>query len=319
KFSHKDENSLLDIFIAADEIQLAEIKQKAEKRLLETESAWKFPKDFITICKYDIFADLYQIALELVCRNPKIIFESEDFLKMEEKVLIRLLKCDGLRLEEIEIWNYLIKWGIENTESILDDDTTKWTQTDFIELEKVLHNCIPHIRFFQLSFFELRFIITKYKNILPDNLDEILQYFLDPKYKNNLQKRESAYSFNSKLIDAKDAALIASWIDKKQGFPYRFKDMPVKFELIYQASRENFSINKFHECPCFGFKDLWVEYNKTQRSTIGISKQHTYELGIIDKDTFEIEDYEVFQITYKNCSFGTIFDRVYHINACDSI
>ncbi|CAG8749996.1 10397_t:CDS:1, partial [Racocetra fulgida] len=86
------ENSLLDIFIAADEIQLSEIKQKAEKRLLETESAWKFPKDFITICKYDIFTNLYQIALELVCRNPKVIFESEDFLKMDEKDLIGLLK-----------------------------------------------------------------------------------------------------------------------------------------------------------------------------------------------------------------------------------
>ncbi|CAG8781698.1 19550_t:CDS:1, partial [Racocetra fulgida] len=44
--------------------------------------------------------------------------------------------------------------------------------------------------------------------------------------------------------------------------------------------------------PCFGFKDLWVEYNKSQRSTVGISKQHSYELGIIDKDTFEIEEYE---------------------------
>ncbi|CAG8504269.1 15097_t:CDS:2 [Gigaspora margarita] len=77
--------------------------------------------------KNDIFTDLYQIALELVCRNPKVIFELEDFLKVDEDVLIRLLKSDCLRLEEFEIWEHLIKWGIENTESILDDDLTKWT------------------------------------------------------------------------------------------------------------------------------------------------------------------------------------------------
>ncbi|KAF0543318.1 serine-enriched protein [Gigaspora margarita] len=338
KFFNNDVVSLLDIFIAADEIQLSEIKQTAEKHLLETESSWKFPKDFITICKNDIFTDLYQIALEIVCRNPKVIFESEDFLKVDKNVLIRLLKSDCLRLEEFEIWEYLIKWGIENTESILDDDLTKWTQTNFIDLEKVLHNY---------------------------------------------------------------AALIATWIDKKQGIPYHFKDIPFRFELIYQASRENFSIDKFHEScddkgptvtvikvrnsneiiggynplywyendllrinrnnivnnynnnykfkktsrsfifslsngeiprlscvsskneaiawcktrgPCFGFQDLWIEYNSYQRSAIGISKQHSYEIEIIDKARFEIEEYEIYRIIYKKFSFGIIFNRIFIIS-----
>ncbi|CAG8552876.1 25096_t:CDS:2, partial [Gigaspora rosea] len=189
---------------------------------------------------------------------------------------------------------------------------------------------------------------------------------------------------------AKDAALIATWIDKKQGMPYRFKDIPFEFELIYQASRENFSIDKFHEScddkgptvviikvrnsneiiggynplywyendlmrrnrsnifnnsnnykfkktsksfifslsngkiprlsrvsspkeaiawcvskgPCFGFQDLWIGSNS------GISKHHSYEMGIIDKETFEIEEYEVFQIIYKKISFGIIFNRL---------
>ncbi|RIB28870.1 TLD-domain-containing protein [Gigaspora rosea] len=385
RFSDEKEVSFLDIFIAADEIQLSKLNQKVKKFLLETESAWKFPKDFITVCKHNTFTDLYQIAFELVCKRPRIIFESKDFLKMEEKDLIRLLKSDRLRLEEIEIWEYLIKWGIENTESILDDDLTKWTQLDFIELEKVLHNCIPYIRFLQLSFDELRLIIIKYKNILPDNIfEEIFQHLLDSKYKHNLPKRESVYFFNSKIIDAKDAALIASWIDKKKGMPYHIKDMPYEFELIYQASRENFSIKKFHEScdnkgptiviikvknsneiiggynplywhsddynfkttsksfifslfslsngaipilsyvsfkkeaitqcmtkgPCFGFQDLWIEYKSSQGSVVGISKQNSYEIGIIDKDILEIEEYEVFQINDKQSSFRIMFNKI---------
>ncbi|CAG8564718.1 11900_t:CDS:2, partial [Dentiscutata erythropus] len=238
-FSHKNEVSFLEIFIAADEIQLFEINQQVEKSLLETESAWKFPNDFITIY----------------------------------------------------------------------NDLTKWTQTNFDELEKVLHNCIPHIRFYELSFSEFRLVETQYKNILPNNLlDETYQYLSDPKKRDTLPKRVSAYPFNSNIIDAKDAALIASWIDKKQGMPYHFKNMPFEFELIYRASLENFSVaiprlsrvsskkEAITWCmargPCFGYQDLWIEHNRSQRSVTGKSKQHSYECGIIDKDTFEIEEYE---------------------------
>ncbi|CAG8632655.1 19657_t:CDS:2, partial [Racocetra persica] len=300
-FSDNNNVDLLDIFIAADEIQLNEIKQKVEKRLLETESAWKFPRDFITICKHNTFTDLYQTALELVCRNPKVIFDSNDFSKIEEDDLIKLLKSDRLRLEEIEIWEYLIKWGIENTESILDDDLTEWTQTDFIELEKVLHNCIPHIRFFQLSFDELRLITTKYKNILPDDLiEKSFQYLSDPKPKCNLPKRELAYSFDSNIIEAKDAALIASWIDKKQGMPYLSGVSSQKEAITWGTAKG----------PCFGFKDLWIEDNSynSQSSVIGTSKKHSYEIGIIDNETFGIEEYEVFQIIHKKFSFNLAFN-----------
>ncbi|CAG8661617.1 947_t:CDS:2 [Cetraspora pellucida] len=370
EFLDNNNVDLLDIFIATDELQLNEIKQKVEKRLLETESAWKFPEDFVKICKHNTFTDLYQTAFDLVCRKPKVIFESKDFSKVEEDDLIKLLKSDRLQLEEFEIWEYLIKWGIENTETILDDDLTKWSQTDFIELEKVLHNCIPHIRFFQLSFDEFNLVTTKYKNILPDDLIvKSFQELSDSQTKHNLPKRELAYSFDSKIIDAKDAALIASWIDKKQGVPYRFNDMPFEFKLIYRASRQNFSVSNFHkicDCkgptvviikvrnsneiiggynpldwndidayddhefkktsksfifslfsssngaiprlsfvssqkeaitwctyrgPCFGFKDLWIEHTSSQ-GAIGISKKCSYEIGIIDKETFGIEEYE---------------------------
>ncbi|RIB25003.1 hypothetical protein C2G38_2068551 [Gigaspora rosea] len=168
---------------------------------------------------------------------------------------------------------------------------------------------------------------------------------------------------------------------------YRFKDIPFEFKLIYQASRENFSVNKFHmNCdfkgptivtikirnsneiiggynpldwgennenndydfkkssksfifslfslnngaiprlssisyqkeaivwssargPCFGFKDLWIENNSSQRSALGISEQLSYETGIINKHVFEIEEYEVFQVIHKESSFKVNFNR----------
>jgi hypothetical protein len=354
--------------------------------LLENESAWKLPKDFITICQYEHFTKLNNVALAIACRNPKVIFESKEFLKMEENHLIKLLKCDDLELEEIKIWEYLIKWGIENTDSILDSDLTKWTPTDFMELEKTLHNCIPHIRFFQMSPNEFSVVRVQFKKILPDDLiDAVFQYYLNPKSKLKFQVlplRESAYNFNSNIINAKDAAIIASWIDKKEETHYyHFKDIPFKFELIYRASIEgfrNFHINcdnkgptvviikvrdsgeiiggynpldwrsvkltenssllshnneiyNNHKCeisssfifsltnraiptlsrvsskkeaiiwcgekgPCFGLQDLWIQNGSSPRIVVGKSKQRSYEKKIIDRENFEIEEYEVFQI-----------------------
>jgi len=192
----------------------------------------------------------------------------------------------------------------------------------------------------------------------------------------------------SKIINAKDAALIASWIDKKAGESYHFNDLPYDFKLIYRASREGFNVNNFHdycdnkgptvviikirnsgeiiggynqldwrsvksirnetsfllshnrdfyndhECeasnsfifsltnraiptlsrvsskkeaiiwcrnkgPCFGLQDLWIQSGSSIHNVIGKSEQRSYEKKIIDKVTFEIEEYEVFQIIDK--------------------
>ncbi|PKC00596.1 hypothetical protein RhiirA5_427943 [Rhizophagus irregularis] len=382
----KDNNevSLVDIVIAADELQLIKLFQQLEEILTENKSAWQ-PKDIIKVYQHDHFINLYNFALELVCSNPKIIFESEEYLKIEKTFLIQLLKCDDLELEEIEIWEYLIKWGIKNTNSILDGDITKWKSTDFINLEKTIHDCIPHIRFFQMSFNDYMKIRTQFKDILPDGLDgEVLQCLSNPNFKTTFNVLPSRFIFDSKIINSKDAALIASWIDKKRGAPYIFKNIPFKFKLIYRASQEDFKIKKFHDncdnkgptvvvikvydsgeiiggynplelrsykilenerssllyyhddvynnhqhessdsfifsltnrtipavlsrviskreaitwCknkgPCFGLHDLFI-YSLND-NIVGKSKQHSYEKKVINKEIFEIEEYEVFQI-----------------------
>ncbi|CAB4420218.1 unnamed protein product [Rhizophagus irregularis] len=389
--------SLVDVLIASDELELLEIYQQLEKHLLENESAWKFPKDFITLYQYcDRFNNLYEVILELVCRNPKIIFDSKEFFEIEEDCLIHLLKCDNLKLEEIEIWDYLIKWGIKNTDYIPNENLIKWTPMDFSKLEKTLHNCIPYVRFSQMSFKVFNLVRKRYKHILTKDLvDDILQYFSDPNSKpllKNLPLRVTVYPLDSKIINVKDVAVIASWIDKKKGIPYHLKDIPFKFELIYRASHEGFNTNKFHECcdnkgstvviikvrksgeiiggynsldwrsvkykgsyynrfyidqkcktsnsfifslfsltnggipilsrvtskkeaiiwhknrgPCFGLQDLWINSN----SMFGSSKQKSYEKKIINKTTFEIEEYEVFQIIDKRFSLFKFIKKIF--------
>ncbi|RHZ85962.1 hypothetical protein Glove_58g82 [Diversispora epigaea] len=377
-----NEINLVDIAIASDELQLPEAYQQLEERLLKDKLAWKL-REIITIFQHDHFTTLYNNAIRFVCRNPKIIFESEDFFEMKEIHLINLLKCDELELEEIKIWEYLIQWGIENTNSILDYDFTKWTPENFMDLKNTLCNCISHVRFFQMSPGDYTEVRAHFKDILPNGLDDdITQYFLNPNSRpsvNILPLR--GYSFESNIINANDTGLIASWIDKRRTL-YHFKDLPFKFKLIYRASRDGFEINNFHNnCdnkgptvivikvrdsgeiiggynpsewrrvkiederssllshsndfdyqyqisnsfifsltnrsipilsrisskkeaitwsrnngPCFGLQDLRITSERCFNRVFGESRIHSYEKKIICRETFDIEEYEVFQI-----------------------
>ncbi|RHZ85949.1 hypothetical protein Glove_58g62 [Diversispora epigaea] len=395
-----NEINLVDIAIASDELQLLEAYQQLEERLLENKLAWK-PRDIITILQHDHFTTLYNNAIRLVCRNPKIIFESEDFFEMKEIHLINLLKCDELELEEIKIWEYLIQWGIENTNSILDYDFTKWTPENFMDLKNTLCNCISHVRFFQMSPGDYTEVKAHFKDILPNGLDdEITQYFLNPNSKPSVRILPlRGYPFESKIINAMDAGLIASWIDKRRT-PYHYKDLPFKFKLIYRASREGFEIANFHKncdnkgptvvvikvcnpgeiiggynpfewrsvkiyerssllynyndfdyqykisnsfifsltnrvipilsrisskeeaitwCrnkgPYFGLRDLRITSARSFNHLFGESRIRSYEKKIISRETFEIEDYEVFQIIDERFSRSIIriFMKIFQI------
>ncbi|CAB4387709.1 unnamed protein product [Rhizophagus irregularis] len=327
-FIEKNKISFVDVFIASDELELMEVCQQIEERLLENESAWKLPIDYITICQYENFTKLNDVALALVCRKPLVMFESKEFLRMEENV-----------------------------------------------------------------------VRAQFKQVLPDDLvDDVFQYYLNPKSKLRFQVlplRESAYNFNSNIIKAKDAAIIASWIDKKEVILYHFRNIPFKFELIYRASTEGFKnfhkncdnkgptvvvikvrdsgeiiggynpldwrsvklaenspllsynneIYNNYKCeistsfifsltnraipilsrvssrkeaiiwcgdkgPCFGLQDLWIQNGSLPHIIVGKCKQRSYEKKIIDRETFEIEEYEVFQI---------IDNRNYFLNFIGSI
>ncbi|CAG8544931.1 13577_t:CDS:2 [Acaulospora morrowiae] len=238
--------SLVDIVIASDELQLLEVYRRLERCLLEDESAWN-PRDVITILQHNNFVKLYNTAIKLACKNPEATFNSEDFIRMKETHLINLLKYDELELDEIKIWEYLIHWGIENTNFILDYDSTKWTPENFLDLKNTLRNCISYIRFFQMSPSDYVKVRAHFKDILPDGLDdEVIQYFLDPNFRPSTKILPSRkYPFESNIINAKDAGLIASWIVKRKT-PYPFRNIPLKFKLIYRASSEGFGIESFH-------------------------------------------------------------------------
>jgi len=51
-----------------------------------------------------------EFCFEKICEEPKILFNSNKFLNLKAPLLEFLLKRDDLNMNEIEIWENLLKW-----------------------------------------------------------------------------------------------------------------------------------------------------------------------------------------------------------------
>ncbi len=90
--------------------------------------------------------ELQQFCIDFMAKSPEKIFKSFDFTSLSEKSLISLIKRDDLQMKEIEIWEYVLKWGLEQNPTLLPDPIT-WSDNDFKMMENTLQHCLPLIRF----------------------------------------------------------------------------------------------------------------------------------------------------------------------------
>ncbi|RIB16906.1 hypothetical protein C2G38_1477199 [Gigaspora rosea] len=72
-------------------------------------------------------------------------------------------------MDEIKIWNYIIKWGIAKNPG-LSSNLKEWSPENFMTLKITLQNCLPHIRYFQISADDIINNVKPYKQILEKNL-----------------------------------------------------------------------------------------------------------------------------------------------------
>jgi hypothetical protein len=99
--------------IASDELNLKKLTKVAEDFIIENHHQFlqKDPVGILQIvynCKPP--ANLQEFCLEKICSEPGSLFNSEKFTKLPAPLLEIILKRDDLNLDEIEIWENLIKW-----------------------------------------------------------------------------------------------------------------------------------------------------------------------------------------------------------------
>ncbi|CAG8491258.1 6424_t:CDS:2 [Ambispora gerdemannii] len=211
-------DDVLNLLVAADELEIHELIHHAQDNLISKKFTWiqqNLVKIMHTVSLHELFERLSEHSNKIINEEPHLILKASDFLSLKESVLVSLLKRDELAMDEIEIWNSMIKWGTGNTLNLGNQPVSKWTPQNFAALEKTLHQCIPLIRYSDISSNDYFKKVMPYRKIIPKDMKtEILGYHFtnsNPQPIKILPPRSG--SINSKIIKFKHTNLISSWID----------------------------------------------------------------------------------------------------------
>ncbi|RIB23927.1 hypothetical protein C2G38_2071356 [Gigaspora rosea] len=258
--AQQDGTDLIKILVAADELSLQKIVEVIKQYLIDNQSELliRNPIRFVqSVFFYDICSFLRDYCLQAICENPHIIFGSSDYLLLDKSLLLRLLKCEQLEMEEIDIWISLLKWGIaQNSLTIKIDERNpaknllQWTDKDFIALRESLNDLIPLIRWIHISSSDFLHKVRPFKKLLPQTLyEEVLSYHLDSDNKPtslDIIPRKGPI-FDSNLMDYQHACALASWINNEDNYNYYDRTTnPYNFKLLLRATRDGFDPTTFH-------------------------------------------------------------------------
>ena len=98
---------VLKLLIAVDELNIQLLISHIQEFLIkhQTEFLHQNPTSILeTVYQHETFTDLWNFCLEKVCEEPKILLNSDEFIKLKAPLLEVLLKRDDLNVDEIDIW-----------------------------------------------------------------------------------------------------------------------------------------------------------------------------------------------------------------------
>jgi hypothetical protein len=82
------------------------------------------------------FLNLQNFCAEFLSKKPEKI-NSIDFASLSEKSLISFIQHDSFQMNDIEVWERVLKWGIaQNPE--LPSDSSNYSKNDFNTLKNTL-------------------------------------------------------------------------------------------------------------------------------------------------------------------------------------
>src|SRR6185369_15421821 len=199
------------------------------------------------ISEHDSFTKLHDFCATFAAGQPEAIFKSNDFHSLKESLLLSILKRDDLAMDEVEIFQHVIQWGIAQTS--LPTELEQWQDQQFETLHNTLQECLSLIRFYHISSVDFYHKVKPFARILPGNLYEnLLHHYLVPgsHTKDAAAKpiRGTGTGIDSRLLNFQQVSQIDSWIIGNEGTP-KFSGL-YEYKLLLRGSRDGFSASDFH-------------------------------------------------------------------------
>ncbi|GES99133.1 carbohydrate-binding module family 13 protein [Rhizophagus clarus] len=246
-----DTSDIIKILVAGSELGLQELITYLQFFLIETKSNWmeqNFNLIYQTSYENNSFLEFQKYCTNIITKKPNKLFKSINS-STPENLLVSLIQSDILQMNEIEVWKHVLEWKLaQNSE--LPSDLTNFSKENFKTLKNNIHQCIPFIRFYNLTSDEFSDEILPYKKILPKELyKDLLKYYLNSNNqsikKSEPRKTTKEINIDSKIITFQHARLILKWIDRLEITDEIENEY--KFKLLFRGSRDGFEPEKFHE------------------------------------------------------------------------
>ncbi|CAG8681082.1 1202_t:CDS:1, partial [Paraglomus brasilianum] len=134
-FASENASVVFDVLMATDELELLELLDDVQQYIIEKKDEFlsdNLVKILGKIWLHEAFSPLRDICIDIICKQPSILFDCDEFCEISESILMYFLQRDDLDLPEEFIWRRLLEWGIaQNDELTSTSDISSWTKDDF--------------------------------------------------------------------------------------------------------------------------------------------------------------------------------------------
>ncbi|GES85076.1 BTB/POZ domain-containing protein [Rhizophagus clarus] len=243
---------IIKLLIATDEINIPTLIHYIQEYLIKHQDKFlqQSPIEILeSVYQHETFTELWNVCLEKICMEPDIIFKSDKFIGLKAPLLELLLKRDDLLLDEIIVWDNLVKWCLAQHTNI-SEDPTQWNKETVTTMERTIHRFVPLIRFNHISSEDFILKVYPFKKIIPkDLINNMLIFNMAPNKQLNVNMqspRKPKFTCDSVIIERQHFAIFSGWIEKKNDSYYNVRNIPYNFDLLYRASRDGNTAVAFH-------------------------------------------------------------------------
>ncbi|RHZ75088.1 hypothetical protein Glove_217g17 [Diversispora epigaea] len=250
---------MFKLMIAANELEFRELSVKLENHFIESKDSWlrtNFAFVYHSIFENNEFKKLENFCNDIIIKHPSIVFESTEFTTLQEPALVSILRRDDLRIQESEIWDYVIKWGVTQNPT-LPVNLEDWSDENFTTLKTTLQQCLPLVRYFHISNSDVMNKVKPYKKILDKQIwNDLKQHFilpdqpissviLPPRLSSPPQNTQEEQVFEPfpTIINQEHTTMFAYWLDQETNYPSG--DNPYEFQLLLRGIEDGFSPRTF--------------------------------------------------------------------------
>src|SRR5438128_9306935 len=170
----------------ASKFRLDDLVTAIENYRITQQEKW-IQQNIFTLYKCALSTDsligLLDYCHQIMVSQPDIILKSNDIRNLPKEILITLLKNDELNIDEGELWLSVVQWGIEQVPGLINNPKS-WSYNEFTIVKSIISDCIPQIRFFNISNKDFNEKVVPYEDLIPRELwHDMLYYHLKEDYK----------------------------------------------------------------------------------------------------------------------------------------